>query len=216
MENGTFVMSIIALIMSGLGSLCALVGVIFTANATLKAQKADQRADKAESRAERSEQRAIKAEKWAEEQRQSTLWGNAIAGLQEMVSFHAMTPEIPTKIMNLRIALTELSDGLPEDEFPRVDKYMAGIHGVTALLYERSMFRVANEDGSVDSISSAHEPIVDWLSACIGNLRLLRRTTNAGKRDEWINGGITNCEENLQTLKEQKSRNWDFPEGHKA
>lgn len=214
MENGTFVMSIIALIMSGLGSLCALVGVIFTANAALKAAKADQRADKADSRAERSEQRAIKAEKWAEEQRQSSLWGNAIAGLQEMVTYHAMTPEIPAKIMNLRIALTELSDGLPEEEVPRIDDYMAGIHGVTALMYERSLFKVAHEDGSADSVGSAHEPIVVWLSACIGNLRLLRRTANAEKRNEWIDAGITHCEESCSELNEQKRRNWDLPEGY--
>lgn len=213
MENQEFTLALVALILSALGAISAIVSVVFTAQASLRAEKAEQRAEKAEGRAERSEQRAIQAEESAEKQRQFSLWGDAINGLQEMVTYHALTPEIPAKLMNLRIALTELSDGLPEEDFPRLDEFMAGIHSVTALLYERSIFQVSHEDGSVDSISSAHEPIVKWLSGCIGNLRILRRTVDKTKRDEWIVAGIENCDTNYLALNEEKSRNWGLPEG---
>lgn len=196
MEESPNLLSIVALCISSLGGLCALAGVVFTAIASHRAGKAERRAVKAEERAIESDQRAAASAR-------RELWSAAIIALNEMVTYHAHSPEIQSKLTQLRISLMELADGLDKEQYPKLGEYLALIHGCTALMYERSLYELRELGDAPNEVMSSHGKVIDWLGANISNLRLLRGMGPGEPAAEVIQKGMENLTQIYETLRPQ-------------
>ncbi len=196
MEQSSNVLSIVALCISSVGGLCAVLGVVFTSIAS-------HRAGKAERRAVAAEQRAIEADNKAAASTRRELWSAAIIALNEMVTYHALSPEIQGKLTRLRISLMELADGLDDKQYPKLGDYLALIHACTALVYERSIYELRALGDSPNEIMSSHGKVINWMSGNISNLRLLRGMEPGERAAETIQMGLENLTEIYQGLKPQ-------------
>lgn len=192
------VISVGALLVAG-GGLC------FTWQSSRRSKRAEERALAAEMRSDASEKRAIEAAEKAERQEKHALWGRAVTALNELVTCDARSQEVRSRLTQLRISLTELGDGLNQEVYPGLDEYFALTHGITALHYDRSLAQMEGKPSTTEVIWEAHKPIVDWLSACIQNFRLLRSSEPGPELMEQLGQSLANYREVHQQLKERAS-----------
>lgn len=172
-----------------------LTGLFFTWRGDRRSKRAEARADGAETRAKAAELRAIKAVEDAERQERKSLWGNVVIALNEMVTQNALSAEIQGLLTKLRISLTELVDGISEEDYPNISEYTGLAHGITALHYEASLAQLSGKEHTSENVWRAHKPVIDWLSACIQNFRLLRNSEPSPELREQLSTSLQNYRE---------------------
>lgn len=183
---------------------------VFTWKNHSLARQSEKRAVAAELRADASEARAIEAFDKAEKQERRSYWNRPIEAMGRLVTCHAMDEKTQDRLAECRLALMSLSDHVSEEEYPGIGDYIPLTHGITALHYEKSLQKMKGKPATVDLISKAHEPVVDWLSKGINNLRVLQNTENSEELRESLARSLENYRDIYSQMKGSEYKPMDL------
>lgn len=174
------------------------------------AREAEKRAIASEMRSEASELRSIEAFEKAEKQERRGYWNRPIEAFGRLVTCHAMDEKAQDRLADCRLALMSLLDHVSEEEYPGIGDYIPLTHGITALHYEKSLLAMKGKPKTIETISEAHEPIVQWLSACISNLRVLQNSENSEDLRAALGRSLQNYRDVYRQLKGSEYKRMDL------
>jgi hypothetical protein len=124
----------------------------------------------------RADRRATKAEAASTRARQRELWSELIAAMQDVVGASVLHQNMRPPLVRIRSARTELVDGVSNDHYKRLGRWMEVDHLVLATLFEKAMWQLDGSGHTLEQIEEAHRQANEWAAASINNLRLMRKS----------------------------------------
>lgn len=134
----------------------------------------------------RADRRAARAEKQSEKARQQALWSELIIAMQDLVGANVIGQNLRPVLVRVRTAMTELLDGLPQGQYPNLDKWLAAEHRVLSLLFEQALLKLENVTPTVGIIEEAHRRANEWAAGFVSNLRFARSSEAGSHLDNEI------------------------------
>ena len=124
----------------------------------------------------RAERRAARAEKQGERAERRELWTGVIMAGHDLVTLNVTAESPKAPLTRLRASATELIDGLPEQEYPNLEDWMADELQRIALALDYALVTMEGKPYTVENALAAHKPVNQSVGSLISNLRHFRQT----------------------------------------
>lgn len=153
----------------------AILGGVTGLSGFIVSIRADRRATRADKRAAAADVRAVRAEEEGKRARQRELWTEVIGAAQDLTGAVVVYQDLRPLLVRLRIARTELVDGIQDAHYKQLGEWMAVDHVVLAKLFDSTMRKIEGQDCTLEQLEQAHRPAHDWVAAFVVNLRIMRQ-----------------------------------------
>lgn len=161
-------MEVIPVLIACLGGATGLGGLLISIRADRRAERADKRAVRAEDRAARAEAAGARA-------KERELWTELISAMQELVGANVLQQDLRPVLVRVRSSMAELVDGVTDECYQRLDRWMTVEHQVINGLLEQTTVQLAGQVHTIQQIEIAHRPANEWAAAFVNNLRVARK-----------------------------------------